>query len=432
MAFCSRPSSSGANQRVVCDVMRTRFVLLTALLSAVCLDAVPAQSTDADAQSAFALVRECVDKIFTSAYRVESKPSILSKALHELVRELGDSAAKHDTDLSALSDEAAQTAFEKSLLNLAAMPGQRHNIRELAESALQGWCRQHDPYTRYIRSEDFKLVMLMSKSSGSSVGMTVNEKGGNFLCFPLPGSPAEAAGIKAGDRLISVDGKPLAGRHLEYIASLIKGAPGTEVQLRVGRNFGRDQTVKIVREILTAPSVIVEKKITGTVVRIRKFSSDLMVEARKAFADLSAGSNITLDLRGCPGGNLDVAIEFASLFLSDGEPIVTLRTRGKPDEVRNAQNLREVRPPAILLLQDEGTASAAELVIAALINSKNNRAASQGTKTYGKGVFQNTYDLQGGGHLIITTGETIAPGNQSWDGIGLLPSLENGGLIFAK
>ena len=388
--------------------------------------------TPPESAAAFSLFKECVQKLHSEAYKPDSIPVILTKCLHGLVQQLGGDFIARDRDFRILPEADAQAAFEQEVTGIAAMPGQRTDLRSLVETALQAYCRQHDPYTRYVRSEDWKLAQLMNRTTGSGIGMTVNEKAGVFRCFPLSGSPAEAADIKAGDRLISVEGKPVEGKPLEYIAGLIKGAAGTEVMLRVEKSFGRSQNVKVVREVISSPTVIAEKKITGAVLRIRRFNKDLLDETRKVLATLSPTATLTLDLRGCPGGSLDVAIEFAALFLEPGEPIVTLRDRAQKDENRQAVKPREFKPRAIILLQDEGTASAAELVIAALTFSPSNRAASQGIKTYGKGVFQTTFELQGGGHLVLTTGETIAPHGRGWDGTGLVPSIGNEGRIFPQ
>lgn len=378
------------------------------------------------------LVREAVEFIATAAYRNEPRPVIYTKALQGLIAQLGESAKSQERDLTTMIDGAAEAEFMTILQTIAASPGQRLGLRELAERALQAYCRQHDPYTRYTRSDDVKLVQLMGKPTGSAVGMSIMEKSGSFFCYPLPGSPAEAAGIKSGHKLISVDGKPTDGRPLEYLAAMIRGAPGTEVSLRVEHSFGRAQTIKVTRETLTTPSVLAEKKVSGFILRVRKFSKELPAEARTALSQLTAGGTLTIDLRGCPGGDLDVALEFAAMFLDQGDQILTIRRRGVPDEVITANKPREFKPSAIILLQDDGTASAAELVIAALVNSKTARAASQGTKTYGKGVTQNRAELRGGGKLEITTGELIAPQGLTWDKIGLLPSLENRGRIFPR
>ena len=379
-----------------------------------------------------ALVREAVGQLNAVAYRNDPIPLIYTKALRGLVATLGEGARSQDKDLTTMIDGAAEAEFMSSLQALSTAPGQRQSLRDLAEQAIKIYCKQHDPYTRYVEADDVRLAQLMGKTTGSGVGMSINEKNGVFFCYPLPGSPAEAAGVKAGDKLLTVDGKPVVEKPLEYLAGLIRGAPGTEVNLRVEHGFGRAQTVRVTREALTTPSVFTEKKVTGFVLRVRKFSKELIEETRSALSQISQGSTLTLDLRGCPGGDLDVAIQFASLFLDAGEPIVTVRTRGKPDEVNSATKPREIKPAAIVLLQDEGTASAAELVIAALVNSKMARAASQGAKTYGKGVLQTRIELRGGGVLTLTTGELIAPQGQTWDLVGLLPSLDNRGRIFAR
>lgn len=412
--------------------MKRFFPSVIACLIGLCPVSLPAQTPSEEAEIVTAMVREAVDKLHTDAYRSDARAVIYHKALKGLGTELGESGKVPDRDLSALSDTEAETAFHQALQAVAAAPGQRLSLRNLAERSLQAYCKQHDPYTRYICADDAELVQLMNKATGSGIGMSINEKKEAIYCYPMPGSPAEAAGIKNGDKLLSVDGKSLEKKPLEYVASLIRGAPGTEVSLRVEHGFGRIQNVKIKREALTTPTVLVQKKVSGYVLRVRKFSPDLLKESREALSAMTQGSTLTLDLRGCPGGDLDAAIKFAGMFLDSGEPIVTVRTRGRPDEINTANKPREFSPAAIILLQDEGTASAAEMVIAALVNSPIAHAASQGGKTYGKGIMQTRIELKGGGVLMLTSGELIAPQGRTWDGIGLVPSLENLGQVFAR
>jgi len=220
--------------------------------------------------------------------------------------------------------------------------------------------------------------------------------------------------------------------YLEYLAGLIRGATGEEVQLRVEHSFGRMQSFRIAREKLGPSSVIPEKKVTGLMLRVRRFNSTTVAEARTALEGFRSSDTLTLDFRGCEGGQLNAGVEFASLFLDAGEPIVTLRQRDQPDDVRTATKPAAFRPVALSILQDEGTASAAEMVIAALVNSSHANAVSQGNKTFGKGAVQDVIELKGGGRLLLTTGELISPQGIGWDGIGLLPSLENHGRIFPK
>lgn len=385
-----------------------------------------------DSEAVLSLVHEAVEVLHTQAYRTEPRAVICTKALRGLIAQLGENARSADRDLSTMLDDAAEAEFVRLLEGLASAPGQRMSLRELAERAIQAWCRQHDPYTKYVRSDDLKLVQLLSKTTGSGIGMSILDKNDAFYCYPLPGSPAEAAGIKPGDKLLSVDGRAVDDKPLDYLAAIIRGAPGSEVSLRLERISGRAQTLKVTRETLTTPSVLAEKKLTGLILRVRKFTEKTPEEARAALAQLTPGATLTIDLRGCPGGTLEHGIEFAGMFLEKDEPIVTVRTRGKPDDVIRDTQPREFKPAAIICLQDEGTASAAELVIAALVHSPAARAASQGTKSYGKGVIQTRIALRGGGSLAVTTGELIAPQGKGWDGIGLLPSLENRGRIFPR
>ncbi len=391
-----------------------------------------AQEAPPDAKAAFDLFREVAEKITTRAYKPEPLRIICTKALHGVVLQLGDAAKPHDRDFSALTDSEAQAGFEKEMLALTALPGQRQSLHDLVESSLQAWCLQHDSYTRYIRGSDSTQIRRLATSSGSGVGMSVEEKNGGIFCYPMPGSPAEVAGIKNGDQLVSIEGIETAGKPIQLVGALVRGAPGSAVQLRVRHAFGREQTMKIVREPLTTPNVRVEPLTTSLRITIRKFNADVLKDVKAALAQASPGATLTIDLRGNGGGELDPAIELASLFMEPGETIVTLRERDKPDDVRTAKNPRAFKLPAVILNQDEGTASASEMFIAALIGSESNRAASRGPKTYGKGVFQAVMELNHGGALILTTGELIAPQGRTWEGTGLLPSLENHRQIFPK
>ncbi|MEY4484875.1 MAG: hypothetical protein RL693_2327, partial [Verrucomicrobiota bacterium] len=336
--------------------MKRFLPFLTGLLIGLAPIPLVAQATTEEADVVTAMVHEAVEKLHTDAYRSDAKAVIYQKALQGLSAELGDSVKAPDRDLSQLSDAGAETAFHEALQAMASTPGQRLSLRNLAERSLQAYCKQHDPYTRYICADDAELVQLMNKATGSGIGMSINEKKEVIYCYPMPGSPAEAAGIKNGDKLLSVDGKSLEKKPLEYVASLIRGAPGTEVSLRVEHGFGRIQSVKITREALTTPAVIAQKKVSGYILRVRKFSNELLKESREALKAMTQGSTLTLDLRGCPGGDLDAAIKFAEMFLDSGEPIVTVRMRGRPDEINTANKAREFNPAAIVLLQDEGTA----------------------------------------------------------------------------
>ncbi len=415
------------------DRRPARLLLLPAL-AAFCLTVPPgfSQEPSPDAKAAFDLFREVTDKITARALKPEPLRVICTKALRGVVQQLGEAARPHDRDFSALSDSAALDGFEQAMLALAALPGQRQGLRDLVESALQAWCLQHDPYTRYIRSSDYSQIRRLVTSSGSGVGMSVEEKKEGIFCYPVPGSSAEVAGIKNGDQLLAVNGIDTAGKPIQLVGALIRGAPGSEVQLRVRHAFGREQTMKIVREPLTTPNVRVEPLTTSLRITIRKFNDNVVKDVRAALAQATPGTTLTLDLRGNDGGQLEPAIELASLFMEPGETIVTLRERDKPDDVRTAQKPREFKIPAIILNQDEGTASASEMFIAALVGSESNRAVSRGPKTYGKGVFQGVTELSHGGALILTTGELIAPQGRTWEGIGLLPSLENNRRIFPK
>jgi carboxyl-terminal processing protease len=406
--------------------------LFMAVMLAVAPDLRAQSAASDDPSTAFAIFDECVAKITARAYKPETSPVIYAKPQHGLISALGPSAAAHDVDLSQLTDTQAREQFGKSITTLAALPGQRYSLRELVERSVQAWCRQHDNYTRYLRSDENQLIRLLAKNDASGVGMSATQTGKAIICYPFPGSAAAAAGIKSGDKLLSVDGNPVDDKPIEYATALVRGAPGTEVALRVEHIFGRSETLRIRREPLNPSSIVVTSSRTALSVNIKRFTKSTPGEIRQAMAELPKGGVLKFDLRSCEGGELEPAIEIASMFMEPGETVVSLRERGKPDEVRTTTKPREFKLPTVIFVQDEGTASAAEVLIAALFGSPSNRAASQGTKSFGKGVFQDQLLLKGGGTLILTTGELFASNGRGWEGTGLLPSLEHGGRIFPK
>lgn len=413
--------------------MRRRLV---APLTFACLaaGALPAQDSPEEEKAALDIFREVAEKIVARAYKPEPLPVICTKALAGVVAKLPPAAQPHARDLSRLDDSAALAGFAQSIRALRGMPGQRQTFRDLVEAAIEAWCFQHDPYTRYVPAQyGPELIRLLTSGQGS-VGMSLQEKNdGHFYCYPRPDSPASLAGIKNGDRLLAVNGIEAAGKPIQLIGSMIRGAPGSTVQVRILQAFGnREKTVGILCEALKTPNVTAESLTTSLRLAIRKFTPDVVKEVRAELARATPDLALALDLRGNEGGELEAAVALASLFMEPGETIVTLRERDKPDDVRVARGPREFKAPLISIKQDEGTASAAEMLIAALVGSPSNRAVSNGSKTYGKAVYQAVIQFKHGGFLTLTTGEMIAPQGRSWEQTGLLPSSENLGRIFAK
>jgi carboxyl-terminal processing protease len=389
----------------------------------------PAPSGD-DAQVAAAIFDDGLKAIKSHSLKGEQGADVIRKASAGLVAELTEIFQGLPELPAAGADETAvREAFLVQLKFLAEYPGQRYTLPELAELAIGAYCKSVDRYSRYYTRREFDAHLLSRKSSGAGVGMTLQEFNGDYFCYPYPGGSAESSGIKGGDMLMAVDGTSVKGKSLLTVASQIRGTPGTEVTLKVSRTYGRSTNVQILREALTVPAVVVEESFAGLIFKVRKITPQTVAEMKEALTRSGGAGSLTVDLRGCPGGEVTAARELAGLFLPQGATVFHEEVLGRRTPVKN-ENAPLFTPTQIVLMQDSGTASAAEILIASLIENLPARAVSQGEKSFGKGVIQEQVRLSGGGQLEITTGRVYSPSGKFWDGHGLQPSLTNNGQIF--
>ena len=295
---------------------------------------------------------------------------------------------------------------------------------ELANSSLQGMVRElrkrhGDRFSDYFSPEALESFNQQIEGHFSGIGLSVAEvKRGLRVLKVFAGSPAAAAGIAAGDTVVSVEGESLAGVDSAEATAKIKGPEGTEVTVGVlDRKSGKVRELTLTRADVALPNVSSQTKtVKGRklgYVRMLSFSegvhADLAAAVEKVEGEGAEG--IVLDLRGNPGGLLEEAVLSASVFLPEGEVVVSTRSRTQGDSVHKSVggNLPEV--PLVVLI-DRNTASAAEILTAALADDGG--ATVVGTRSYGKGVFQETKGLANGGALKLTVGEYFTP-----DGINL-------------
>jgi carboxyl-terminal processing protease len=227
------------------------------------------------------------------------------------------------------------------------------------------------------------------------------------------GSPAAEGGIKAGEAIVSVDGKSIAGLESSAATAKIKGPEGTEVTVGVlDPKHGKRRNLTLTRAQVALPNVSSQvKEVNGHklgYVRMLSFSEGVHALLAKAVAKVEAegAEGIVLDLRGNPGGLLDEAVESASIFLPPDEVVVSTKSRTQGDSVHKTSGERISELPLAVLI-DRNTASAAEILTAALADDGD--ATVVGTRSYGKGVFQEEKDLANGGALKLTVGEYFTP-----------------------
>ena len=298
---------------------------------------------------------------------------------------------------------------------------------ELTNASLQGMVRElrlrhHDRFSNYFSPES--LARFNEEISGrfSGIGLTVSEvKQGLRVEKVFPRSPAEQAGLQAGDLIVSVDGDSIAGESSEVSTEKIKGPEGTDVTIGVKEKAGgKASELEIERAQITLPVVSSSiKEVDGHklgYVRLISFSEGVHALLRNAVqkVEKEGAEGIVLDLRGNGGGLLEEAVLSASVFLPKDEVVVTTdsRTQGRAAYKTAGDNLPAV--PVVVLI-DRNTASAAEILTAALADDAD--AKTVGTRSYGKGVFQQEIDLSNGGALKLTVGEYFTP-----DGVNLAKS----------
>ena len=304
---------------------------------------------------------------------------------------------------------------------------------ELDNASIEGMVnelrhRYHDRFSHYL---DPKSVgQFESETSGqfSGIGLTVTGvKRGLRVASAIPGTPADRAGIKRGEVIVAADGHPLHGKSTDEAVGLIRGTPGTSVSLRVVPGDGLPaRTIRVKRADVRVPAVKGAIRRAGgeriAYVRFATFSEGAHGELRDAVDRLyrRGAQGLLLDLRGNGGGLLDEAVLSASVFLRKGQRVVSTKSRTEGDTDYDALGDPVAREPIVVLV-DHHTASAAEILTAAL--AEHHLATVVGTRTFGKGTFQQALDLPNGGALDLTIGRFFTANGGSTLDKGIVPEV---------
>lgn len=293
-----------------------------------------------------------------------------------------------------------------------------------------------DPYSHYYPPTAYRSFLQESNPHLSGVGIDVlPDPSGLTVIDVFPGSPAARAGLAHGDVIVSVDGASLAGRSAAYASRLIRGPAGTSVKLEVKRGT-HIRSYTLVRQNLVIPvassQVVSLHGLKLGYLQLTAFTSGAGAELRQDVQRVvrKGARGLVLDLRENGGGLLDEAVNVASIFIADGT-IVSTRGRSQPTQVYMARGDAVAPRLPMVVLVDHDTASAAEIVTAAL--QQRRRAEVVGTRTYGKGVFQEIEPIAGGGALDLTVGEYFTPNGSNLggggvrEGHGIKPNVEISG-----
>lgn len=285
-----------------------------------------------------------------------------------------------------------------------------------------------DPYTTFFNPDETKRFLEDVTGEFQGVGMEIGIKDGQLqVVSPIEGTPAAKAGLKPGDKILKIGDKITADMATDEAVSLIRGPKGTSVVLTIFRDsWNISKEITIERDIIKIPSLKWEIK-SGDVVYIRiySFSEALSSDFQKAASKIlkTSAKKIIIDLRGNPGGYLEVAQDIAGWFLEKDQTVVIEDFgQGKEENVYEAQgNSRFIDYPIIVLI-DNGSASASEILASAL---KDNRGIKLiGVTSFGKGSVQKLEDLSDGSSLKVTVARWLTPNREQISEKGLKPDIE--------
>ena len=281
-----------------------------------------------------------------------------------------------------------------------------------------------DPYSAYLDKKSFSEITDLTDGVFGGIGVVLGKKDNDFVVVaPMEGTPGDEAGIKAGDKILAVDGTSVDGMQLEDVVGKIRGKQGTEVELKLADANGNERTVRVIRGDIKVESVGGEM-LEGTnigYIRISVFNEQTGNDFAKKYMELEKQGMqaLVLDLRHNPGCILGECVKVAQYIVPKGT-VVSIKDRNGNTFVEES-NLEKVKYPLAVLV-DHGSASAAEIVAGAVQDTGAGKLF--GVQTFGKGSVQSVYKLSDNTGLKLTTAKYYTPSGRSIHGTGIKPDVE--------
>ncbi|OHB22271.1 MAG: hypothetical protein A3J67_06120 [Parcubacteria group bacterium RIFCSPHIGHO2_02_FULL_48_10b] len=298
---------------------------------------------------------------------------------------------------------------------------------KLVEGAISGMVQAvEDPYTIFLPPQEAKDFQADIKGRFEGIGTEIGiRKGVLTVIAPLRDSPAERAGIKAGDKILKIDETITADLSVEEAVRKIRGEKGTRVKLTILRDIESDpREIAVIRDTIVVPNIKTNSKPGGIfVIQLAHFSENSPEDFRKAIGEFAKSGNkkLVLDLRNDPGGYLNAAVDIASWFLPAGETVVTERRADGSEEIYRSSGYNFLEKTPTVVLVNQGSASASEILAGALRDQRD--ITLVGEKTFGKGSVQELQELSKGASLKITIAKWFTPSGESINENGLEPDI---------
>src|SRR5687767_25662 len=326
---------------------------------------------------------------------------------------------------------AQQRIFESVLQHIQNDYVDEPNMEKVRAGALRGLAYGLDPYSTYLTPEQVREFGQEAKSSQAGIGAELSQVASYlYVIAPMKGSPADQAGVRAGDIIEYIDGKATRDISLYDAKQLLNGAAGSEVKLRILRANVRPLTLAVKRGSFRSPAAEARMEAGRVgVVRINSFAAGEGADVRARVQELNkqGAQKMVIDMRGTAGGSLDEAVAVANLFIKDGMLAQTSGREGKTLKTFAADPKAAIFHGPVVAMIDTGTAGAAEVVASAFL--ERNRGQVVGEKSFGAGAEQTLFTLRGGDGLLLTTVKWASASGKPFLGedrarSGVAPSVE--------
>jgi len=302
--------------------------------------------------------------------------------------------------------------------------------RQAAYDAIDGMLEKlEDPFTRLLTPDRYRTLQVSTSGELTGVGLQIaeDEDGVLKVLAPIAGTPAEAAGIQPGDRVLEIDGVATASLSLDDAAMRMRGEIGTRVVLKLERSLdGTVENIELVRDRIAINPVFAEARSPEGgpkigYIRLSQFNGNAAAEMASAIENLEAEDTqaYILDLRNNPGGLLQAGIEISRLWLDEGTIVYTVNRQSILESFESNHTALTTDPMAVLV--NEGTASASEILAGAL--KDNDRAVIVGRQTFGKGSIQSLFDLSDDSGLAVTVAKYQTPDRIDINKRGIAPDI---------